>query len=181
MAISLPVLLKAPSLAAITQSRQQSATTEPYKCQPHIFEEHTEGSMCTGKTTNLVCGHQLLYFNTRCMAECSLPKGPIEMLQDTCADCDPSFQRRIINQEYNEMREDIMGKMRKAHERTQTQEEGRLAKISQDLDVERSLALAEINKLNLKVSGEVIWPGKKEHEHLFGASVCWCAFGMNAD
>jgi hypothetical protein len=135
-------------------------TTQTYK--------PTTVTMCTGYTYDLVCGHQLIHFATRCSESCSIPSGPRKPLNDTCAPCTPSFQRTNIARKYDDLRCKHMRAIRLAQADGDRDAEAKVTKQMAQDQAERTAARAKVSDLRRKLAGggqAVVWPGKmKEKE-----------------
>lgn len=77
--------------------------------------------MCTGATTFMTCGHQLIHYTTRCAASfpgckepCKNLTGPHKKLNDTCARCHPPMVIAEINRRHDALRENLTRQMRGA-------------------------------------------------------------------
>jgi len=129
--------------------------------------------MCTGYCYDLVCGHKLIHYATRCPSACEIPDGPRSLLQDTCAPCTPSFQTTNIGRKYDAQRDDTMKQMRGAEALGLSSEVKFLERVIGTQQALRARELYKVTELGMKLSGGgagqgEVWPGKTEEEALGG-------------
>ena len=123
--------------------------------------------MCTGYCYDLVCGHKLIHYATRCPSACEIPDGPRSLLQDTCAPCTPSFQTTNIGRKYDAQRDDTMKQMRGAEALGLSSEVKFLERVIGTQQALRARELYKVTELGMKLSGGgagqgEVWPGKTE-------------------
>jgi hypothetical protein len=124
--------------------------------------------MCTGYCYDLVCGHQLIHFATRCTLNCTIPSGPRKPMNDTCAPCAPSFQETNIQRKYDNLRQKRMETFRLAQAAGDRDGEAKAtAQIAQD-QAARTAEIAKVaalmNKLGLGGGQHVVFPGRNYGE-----------------
>lgn len=122
--------------------------------------------MCTGYRYDLVCGHQLISYTTRCALNCVNPSGPSKPMSDTCAPCTPSFQATNIQRRYDDLRWRRMGAFRLAQAAGDRPAEARVtAQIARD-QADHTAELALIADLRRKLGAgggqRVVFPGRDE-------------------
>ncbi|OIW28402.1 hypothetical protein CONLIGDRAFT_375209 [Coniochaeta ligniaria NRRL 30616] len=129
--------------------------------------------MCIGYTYDLVCGHQLIHFATRCPESCPIPSGPRKPLNDTCAPCTPSFQSTNIARKYDELRAKHMRAIRVAQADGDREAEAEITKLMAKDQAERTAEMAKVwdlrRKLRVAEGGQtVVWPGKNDEKETNG-------------
>ncbi|KAK3374385.1 hypothetical protein B0T24DRAFT_293124 [Lasiosphaeria ovina] len=121
--------------------------------------------MCTGYSIQMVCGHTLMHFATRCLTKCAAPDGPVGFIHDTCAQCHPDFVIKNLRERYYTERERIMARYRHAVSYNLGDEAKRLTKVLGDLEdtCRKDIAAAKFFGEGLQPD-EVIFPGKLEQD-----------------
>ncbi|KAK0701849.1 hypothetical protein B0T26DRAFT_795561 [Lasiosphaeria miniovina] len=122
-------------------------------------------AMCTGYSVQVVCGHTLMHFATRCLKNCAAPEGPVSFIHDTCAKCHPEFVMKNIRERYYTERERIMARYRHAVSYNLGDEAERLTQVLEDLEdtCRKNIAAAKFFSIGLQPD-EVIFPGNPEQE-----------------
>lgn len=124
--------------------------------------------MCKGYTYDLKCGHQLIHYATRCPLTCSIPSGPREPLNDTCAPCTPSFQIYSHERKKDDIRESCMKAARAARAAGDWETEAyMLGQVAKPLHIQRTGPVnlaSQVPRKPPQGSETIIWPGKNEDE-----------------
>ena len=119
--------------------------------------------MCKGTVTLLRCPHLLVHVASHCGNNCGLPTGPRFKLDDTCANCHPSYRVQTININHDLVRSQLMAQLRVAIKENRAEEQQEITRqltLAQNICIQGVL---EAKQLRVPVEG-VIWPGKVEEE-----------------
>ena len=121
-------------------------------------ETKAKYKMCQGLVTSMSCGHALIHYTWYCyhaaaqrdLRPCPRERvhGPVQHIDDTCAQCHPPIRIKEINARYDEFRDCKMAQLRRA----QTKEE---VLILQRVIEEAHTARAK----ELRDAGRVRWTG----------------------
>jgi len=104
------------------------------------------------------CGHAFLHYATHCKTarstgwSCPNVQGPTQNLEDTCAECHPSFRMAEINQQHDDLRGKLMEKLRTAGSK---QEVAELQVAIEESHAERGKELRAASRV--RWGGIVIW------------------------
>lgn len=115
-------------------------------------------TMCSGAIIVLACGHNLIH---KSAPDCNSSHRQITVLRDSCSGCYPPINIRNINQKYDGLREETMGKIRQATAERRFEDVDALRRTSRSNEVERMEQLGRWKRVKFPWS-EVVWPGKKE-------------------
>ena len=113
-------------------SRKRTNNTNTYKSSPrqerhhspptcHILFAEETAKMCTGTSTQMICGHVLRHYTQRCRTPCATLVGLVEHLDDSCARCHPPMVMQEINSRHDALRQHLLSQMREARTREAVQ------------------------------------------------------------
>jgi hypothetical protein len=126
--------------------------------------------MCQGLVTRMSCGHALIHCTCYChhaaeqrdLRPCPRERihGPLQYIDDTCAQCHPPIKMKEINARHDEFRDRKMAQMRRA----QTKEEVLiLQQVIEEAHASRAKELRNAGRV--RWTGVVLWgpPGADGH------------------
>ncbi|KAH9887837.1 hypothetical protein F4778DRAFT_786206 [Xylariomycetidae sp. FL2044] len=114
--------------------------------------------MCSGRNYRMACGHTLSHFKTKCSRGCTEPEGPEKSVEDTCANCNPSYRITLIRRRHAHLHAKFMEEFER-HQR-----EGDQGLIEQSiemlhlLDGETRRAMGEATRLKALTAEDVAFP-----------------------
>jgi hypothetical protein len=129
-----------------------------------------KNKMCQGLVTGMSCGHALIHYTWYCYHPAAqrdlrpYPRervhGPVQHIDDTCAQCHPPIRMKEINARYDEFRDGKMAQLRRA----QTKEEVLiLQRVIQEAHAARAKELRDAGRV--RWTGVMLWgpPGAGGH------------------
>ncbi len=118
--------------------------------------------MCQGRVNEMSCGHALIHYTCYChhaAAERDLRpcprervRGPVQHIDDTCAQCHPPIRMKEINARHDEFLDRKMAQLRRA----QTKEEVLiLQRVIEEAHAARAKELRDVGRV--RWTGVVLW------------------------
>ena len=118
--------------------------------------------MCKGTSTKMACGHVLHHYIKRCQPACDTVDGPMQTLNDTCANCHPSMITQEINRRHDALRAMLMRQLRDARSKEQA---AAVEHALAEQHAERGKELRAVSRV--RWNGRVNWGGDvDEHDFL---------------
>ncbi|KAI2469355.1 hypothetical protein F4781DRAFT_220181 [Annulohypoxylon bovei var. microspora] len=123
--------------------------------------------MCNGSQTEMACGHVLTHYTQRCakgqQQPCPEPQpdAPRDYLPDSCAKCDPEFQKSQLSRDHKNHHEELIAQLLADKRVGRSKEARRLLECMERMRVNASRAIGEVKTAGS--STDVEFPGGGSH------------------
>lgn len=133
--------------------------------------------MCTGNQTERACGHVLTHYTQRCEKgqpkPCPDPElnGPRQHLADSCAQCDPEFQKSKLSREQKSCHDELVAQLIEDKRVNGSKEARKLLECMQKLRLTMNREIGEVKTTGF--SEDVEFPGSSKHRMAPGTTSKW--------